>query len=72
MFKAMSTLHIKANDRDYHFMCDTECPLTEVIEVLNKISQSVQVLLDDAMKKLQENQSPSVTEEKPIEEVATV
>mgnify|MGYP001606330593 CR=1 FL=1 len=70
MFKAKSSLQIAAGERCYQFICDPDAPLTEVIEVLKKISQDVQVILDEALAKAKDSEAQeAILEEALIEEV---
>ena len=67
MFKNKSALKIQKEVREYEIICDTDSPLTEVIEVLKEAACNVQRLLDECLEQAKKNQESN--EFQKVEEV---
>ena len=54
MIKSKSSLEIKAGERLYQFICESDSPLEEALQILNMMKDHTQKLLDDALKAAKE------------------
>ena len=65
MIKTKSSLELKAGERLYQFICESDSPLTEAIEILSLMKDHTQQLLDNAIN--QARAADEKTEEQIIE-----
>lgn len=67
MFKPKASLHFPVGDRLYQFTCENDAPLEEVIAVLKRILEGVEKMLEEALKKIEEEKAKE-TLFSPVEE----
>jgi predicted DNA-binding antitoxin AbrB/MazE fold protein len=54
MFKPKAAVNFPIGERMYQFICDSDSPLEEVVQVLKKLLSSTEKMLEDALKKMED------------------